>query len=68
MSAACRQHGARGMAEKRLPHLPYTARSGPRPTDDTPQLEGERSITSWTTSCNPVSTKPGQFHVQAIRA
>jgi len=41
MSAARRQHGARGTAEKRLPHLPYNARSGPSPTDDTPQLEGE---------------------------
>jgi len=65
MSAARREHSERGTTEKRLPRLPYNQRSGPSPTDDTPQLEGERSITSWPTSSNPVSTKPGQFQTCA---
>jgi len=40
MSAARQQHGPREITTKYLPHLPYNARSGLSPTDDTPQREG----------------------------
>jgi hypothetical protein len=40
MSAARQRHGPREITTKYLPHLPYNARSGLSPTDDTPQREG----------------------------
>jgi len=40
MSAARRQRSPREITKKYLPHLPYNARSGLSPTDDTPQREG----------------------------
>ena len=66
--AAWRKHSERRTTEKHLPRLPYTERSGPSPTDDTPPVQGVRSFPSWTTSSNAVSIKSGQFQFEVLQA